>query len=309
VATDLRHVDGWVEDGIISSDQAEAIRHYERGRSTSRGTAREILGYLGAVLVLSAGFVLVGEMWEDITRSARIVISGVAATILTGAGVSLLRSPQRSTRRMGEASLMLAGAPLGLAAGLAAGAVVENEAAVTVGFATALVFNLGFYVWNRSWAQQLGLFLSAAGTGFALGILTNDDSVLTSGVLVMFVGIGWLIGSGLEKLPPRVLGEMYGIGGMAFGSVMIVVGLEPNTSMGRIALAVWIGVSVALVATGVVCDRVVLIIGGVGGVLVYLPLLTNELLGEGAGAPTALLIAGLVLIATAVILTRRGSRT
>ncbi|MFO7699654.1 MAG: hypothetical protein R6W79_03480, partial [Acidimicrobiia bacterium] len=77
---------------------------------------------------------------------------------------------------------------------------------------------------------------------------------------------------------------------------------------GLAAMILWITVSIGLVGTGVARDQVVLLVGGVLGLLIYVPWLVTEVLGGGVGAPVALLVSGALLIGTAVHLSRRTSR-
>ena len=84
-----------------------------------------------------------------------------------------------------------------------------------------------------------------------------------------------------------------------------VAELNPETGIGLASLIVFVCLAGGLIALGVWLDRVAVIAGGVAGLLVYLPWLANEILGEGAGAPIALLTAGAGLVGLALILGRR----
>jgi uncharacterized membrane protein len=303
------HIDNWVTRGVISADQAAAIRQIE-APERSHGPAREILAYLGAVLVVAAGFILVSEFWEDVGKPARILLSLSAGVLLAVAGIALTRSEGASTRRAGQAALLLGAAPIGYALGMIIDAVVEDEEiSVTVGFAAALAYSAFFYARDRSFAQHVGIFISATGTAVALGMLVEGDAgSWIIGMLLVVLGVAWIGSSATNRLPPRVLGEIGGLIDVGIGSLIIVGSLGPDDGGGVGAMIAWIVVAIALVASGVRWDEVVLIIGGVIGLLVYIPWLATEVLGEGVGAPLALLIAGGLLIGTALYLTRRSRR-
>jgi len=294
----------WAEHGLISHDAATAIRQYEDARVPTHGGVREILGYVGAILVLIAGFVLVGQMWVDMKRGGRIAVSGLAAAILVGAGVSLVSGTSRSTRRMGEVALMLAAAPIGLAVGLTFGEPADEEPMATMAFAGALIYSIVVYRWHPSWAQHIALVASAIGGAIALGISVTDQNMYVSAAMVGIVGVGLLLASWRNLLPPRVLSEVGAIAALGLASIFVVGDLAPDTTGGRLAMVACVVASTGLIAAGVHLDRLVLIAGGALGLLGYLPVLIDELVPGEAGGPIALLAAGLVLIGSAVLLTR-----
>lgn len=295
----------WADEGLISDEQAEAIRVYEHAREPTNGGVREVLGYVGSILVLVAGLVLVSELWTDMKRGGRIALSGLAAATLVATGLSVLDSPSRSTRRMGEVALMLAAAPVGMAVGLTFGATENEEPMMTMAFAGATAFSAIVYRWRPSWAQHIALMASAIGLGISLGITVDEQNMFVSATLVGAVGLGLLAASWHDRLPPRALSETGALVALGLASVFVVGELESESTGGRIAMAGCIALSVALITAGVRRDRVILIAGGALGLLGYLPLFINDLVPGEAGGTIALLVAGLVLIGTAVVLTRR----
>ena len=70
-------------------------------------------------------------------------------------------------------------------------------------------------------------------------------------------------------------------------------------------MAVCIVVATGLIVAGVYLDRIALIAGGALGLLGYLPVLIDDVVPGEAGGPISLLAAGLILIGSAVLLTRR----
>lgn len=303
-------LDVWVAREIISSDQADAIRAHEATEAPSHSVAREVLAYLGAVLVGVAGFILVGQSWENIGEIARIVLSLTAGAVLAGTGFALGSTDQPAMRRAGQVALLLAAAPIGYAIGMIADAIVsDEELSVLAGFSGALAFSIACYARYRSWAQHTALFLSALGTTIALGSLVEGDAgswVIGSGVVAL--GVGWLIASVGDRLEPKVLGEVWGIVALGIGSIIIVASLGSTDGEGLAAMVLWIAVSIALIGIGVARDQVVLLVGGVLGLLIYIPWLVTEVLGGGVGAPVALLVSGALLIGTALHLSRRSSQ-
>ena len=65
-----RRVARWVKAGVIGPEQGEAILSLEgEGRQAGgrrRAVVAEVLGYLGGVLAVVAGFVLGAESWGQL---------------------------------------------------------------------------------------------------------------------------------------------------------------------------------------------------------------------------------------------------
>ena len=61
------HADEWVERGLVSNDQVEAIREYERGATPPAARlpiVAELAVYLGSVLALMSGAMIVAQTWD-----------------------------------------------------------------------------------------------------------------------------------------------------------------------------------------------------------------------------------------------------
>jgi hypothetical protein len=297
----------WVSLGIISPEQATAIRELHRDTPRPRGLIRELLAYLGAVLVVAAGFILVSEFWEDIDTVGRILLSLAAGAILTVTGVSLVSSPRPTTRRAGQTALLLAAAPVGFTAGMVMDVAISNEDwSATTGFVVAFAYSAFFYAGQKSIAQHVALLLSAAGSTIAVAsMLEGDEGSWITGAALAALGLGWASASSIERLPPRVVGEIGGMLALGFGSLIVVASLGSEDGGGIAAMAMWILVSIGFIAAGVRRDEVVFIVGGVIGLLVYVTWLAGVVFGDGVSAPVSLLFAGGLLIGTAVYLSRR----
>ena len=87
----LSLVEKWVEDGLVSPDQAEAITAYEGLAERRRVSPRKILLYLGGLFVLMAvGFGL-QVLWADLRWLGRVVVAAVPTLILWAVGQPLRR--------------------------------------------------------------------------------------------------------------------------------------------------------------------------------------------------------------------------
>ena len=102
-----REIEAWVAEGIVSAEQAEAIRgRYADAREERRGSATTALAVIGAVAV---GFGVIGFIaanWEGMSHAARLVLLTVA---VAGSYASAyhLRDRAGSRPRVGEALYLL----------------------------------------------------------------------------------------------------------------------------------------------------------------------------------------------------------
>ncbi|MGI9586575.1 MAG: DUF2157 domain-containing protein [Acidimicrobiia bacterium] len=306
MAADLNRTQEWVSAGLISEEQANSIDAFESAQPKTRSAVLEVLGYVGAVLVLIAGLIIVGDMWPDLDRLAKLAIAAIAAGVLVAGGLAATGSEGDSLRRVGQVSLLLAAGPLGLAIGVLAEDNVADEVAVLLGFAAAFVYSTAMYFRDRSWAQHIGMFITGVGTSTLAVIAVNEDWTWQAGAAAFVYGVVWLGLSTTNRLQPRLLGEIAGLSAMMFGSITLIAALEFDEDAARHAvLAVFIAIAFALVAVGTIRDRVAIIVGGMVGLVVYIPWLISSAFGETLGAPVVLLIVGALLIASAVYLTRR----
>ena len=298
----------WHEAGLIDADQVEAITAFDGDTSDRRtSVGRDVVAYLGGALIVAACIVIAAEVWPDLGWVAQASLSAVAAAVLTGVGVGFSRSDTASTRRVGHVALALATVAVGVTVGVVIDAIATDaDVAVAAGFGAATAYSGWWYVRHRTWAQHFAVFASLVGFILALAFEPGGaDRAELGGLVLIVVGLAWLGLATARRLPPRLEGEILGILGAGLGSFIIVAELNPETGIGLASLIVFVGMSGGLIALGVWLDRVAVIAGGVAGLLVYLPWLANEILGEGAGAPIALLTAGAGLVGLALILGRR----
>ncbi len=297
-----------MKEGLLSATQASAIREYEGQPSTGRPTAvLEVLGYVGAVFVLVAGLLLVVDLWPDLSRAARVGLAGSAAAVLIGAGLVVSRAEHPRIRRVGSTLLLLALVPTGVAVGLIVESNIDEEAAVMAGFAAASIVGFVLYARDRrSVAQHAGLFLSAMGTVLFAVVIIDDVLDWVPGLMLFLAGVAWMVLASFEIVIPRSFGEAAGAVVALFASLTVVGSLTfEEGGTGIIALSLAIVMALAAIGFGVARDRILVVVAGMAGLIVYVPWLVNEALGDNVGAPIALLVAGSLLIGSAVYLTKR----
>jgi len=292
----------WVEQGIISSDQASQIREYENHVASADRIALEVLGYIGGALILAAGVFVFNDVWPNLGRVARILILVVATGLLVATGIVATLNRGDPRRRLGQLALMLAVPTAGVAAGLAFEVAAPGWAAFT-GFGVAAATALGFYLRRQSAPQHLALFAATIGLVVSAPVQSSgptDEALLS--LVVLGFGIWWAFLATQNRIRPMTLGEVLGAGAATVGSVAFVSNLDQGSAFAMIALVL---TSAGVIWFGLSRDRTTLIVSGMIGVVVYVPWVITKTFGDSVGGPLALLTAGILLIGSATALMRR----
>lgn len=318
-------------EGRIGDEQAaELLERHERIEAAERAQSRrmaliELAGYVGAALSVTGVAAISSRVWGDFSEFAQILILaalavgfGVAAALVTGftpGGVAALTQPAQAPRRrlvgvLGAVTAGLTTATVALAldqqlsaatrdgwmwiataAGLAIAAAMARVAPGVVptlavgGFlpaTTMLVLSAVGWV-DTVWVAPLAIVLLAA---FAALVLVR---VLVPAVLVEAVAVlAWL--------------------GAAAPLLSMEAGVEATQSeataavwIGRVALAALIGVGAWRFLHGGSWPWAVGVAGGSAALI-------GLTFAEALGGAVAMTIAGIVLIATSVLLLRTHRR-
>jgi hypothetical protein len=193
------HLASWEDAGIITPDQHAAITALEsHPPETAEERPRLSLGaevavYLGSILALMGGAVIIGRAWEGLVFAGRLAIALAVAALGFAAGATLARFPERPTQRLAS-FLWLIGT---------GGVVLAIVALFDV-----TGFDHGG--WNL---VAIGLPITAIGAG----LWRNRDLPLQ--FLTTIVGIGFVAG-GLGE----ILGLPLWVGGLAVWSAAAVAG-------------------------------------------------------------------------------------
>jgi hypothetical protein len=310
VRVDLeQRLDDWTAVGLLSSEQAAAIRAYERGRdegpSQDGGGRRvslvaEAVGYLGAALVLTAAILLLDEVWPTLTEGGRISLAAIATAVVAGVAWLLRDADEPALRRL--RALLLGGTVVGAAmtAGLVGDRLdVDDDLRATAVGLVASVVALPLYLRNRTWLQQAALLagLVVAGMGL-LELGTPAAEAALAGIVFVSLGVAWSALSWVDLLPPARSGDL--LGGLVALAGCQAIAFE-HTLVGVVAGLV---VSAALLWRSVAVSSTPLLVVGSGAVVVLLPQLVFELFADTLGAPLTLLVIGLLLVLVAAAIVR-----
>jgi hypothetical protein len=301
----LREVlDRSVMKGVITDEQAQALRMlYEvlelpeaperHGRPWLRAVMAEVLGYVGGMLAVTSAIVVVSQYWADLLPGARVGLLGVTALALLAAGMPLRGEGRPEIARLGSFLWLLSAAALAVGAaqvGLGLLSLREESVALLTASSSA-VYAGALWGWRRRTLQQLALFAAVCATGVS-GLAVVEVGLATwGGLLVWGLGLAWLLLAWGRVIEPVDSGFVIGAAGSLLGP------LVGAGDMHRWLLLIGLVTSAALVAASVGLRRVPLLGIGVAGLFVFIPRVIFSYFGEALGAPLALFITGVLLVA------------
>ncbi|TQM09562.1 DUF2157 domain-containing protein [Pseudonocardia kunmingensis] len=289
-----------VAEGIVTRAQAEAIAALEDGPATPgrRSVVPEVLGYLGGALAVVAALLLGREVWHELGPVVRVLLLAVVTAAVLAAG-GVLGGRSGPAGRLGGFLWAVAVVALSGTVGVAASDLFGVPFDVSAVLATAGALALAAVLWwlRPEVLQHVAAFAAAAATLFAVVGLV-DDRYRSLGPLLWVLGLAWIAGAASGRLRPAPAGWV-------LGALAVVAG-PLGAGTGRSAWAV-VGVlsAAALVVLGVRGHRQWLLAIGTAGLFVAVPVAVAEIFDAELGPLLGLLVVGLVLVALAVVLTRR----
>lgn len=313
----------WVADGLIDAEQASRIEAAEaarrapaasgqaegvvgpvRGPGPRRGLVVEALGYLGGALAIVAGFIAVSQLWPKIPTSAELTFAAGGAVVLFGAGLAIRAVDDPPLGRLRSVLWLMSTASLVAFTGVLAAQVWDfrgsSTAVATAAAATA--YALALWWRHRAPLQHLAMFASMA-VLVGTGIFQAWPGLHAWGPGLGILGLSalWGIAAHRGYLLPREVGYLAAVIGLLVGAQLTM-----EIAAGQIlALATVAGILTA----GVVLRQVVMLVLGAIGVVMTVPETAARYLPENVGAPLAIFITGLMLLAVALRLARTRKRS
>lgn len=258
----------------------------------------EVVAYLGAALVLAAGFLFVIRSWDDLGDVGQVSFLAAVTLVLGAAGaftVAAQRAVAGSDVRRRLSGTLLTGSALFAAVtvnvaievftdatfsdvywpGVAAGVVMAAGSAVAYRFSSTAVGLVGMVGGALDVAANLGSGLAPSG----------DDEAIGVGIAVFTVGAAWTVLTELGLFDQRTIARTLGAAVLVIGSQITsftdVAWLGYLLSVTVVAVGVWLYltrqdwpylaaavIAVTLVVPEAVSDWTEGSLGAVGGVLV-----------------------------------------
>jgi hypothetical protein len=319
-------LDRWVRDRLLTDEQARRILAHEQrpapesvpapaptptpapapasvpsARTAGRLVA-EALAYLGGVIALAAGLLLVQLAWSDLSAGVRLAVPLAAAVILLLSGV-LVPGDVAERRRLRSALWAL-----GAGAWMAALAVLGDQVLDAARQDTLLLTGLGgfalalrLYLTSRQALQQLVLLATTALTAAALADRAGWDEPTLVGLGIWLVAAAWFVLGERNALTPPDAARYSAAAGMVVGALLT------QGSLGGQLLAA--GTAAFLLVRGALTDRIGLVVVAAVAALNMIPSAVQFFFPDGGRlvVPLALLATGTALVGTAVAVTRRRS--
>lgn len=302
---DLRHLKLWAEEGLITSEEAAAIREFERARG-GVGPRRispiiQTLLYMGTALALAGLGSIYWRLYEDLPRVVRVGTPALVAVALGAAGWFTARRRDPDVRRFGGVLWLLS---TGGVTGFMWELLMPDELAgdwslFWVGAVAAL--------WARVLATlspqattQIGLFgpTVAAVVGLPMALthgFADESDIAWLALAVGVLGVGWIVGGRTGALKPTVLADVLG-GALALYAPTFLFAADISEGL-PLLLGSVLAASLLGAATWV-RSPAMLAVGAVG-LYAYSFRALWVYFGDNVGMPVVLLIGGLLLLVIA----------
>jgi len=295
----------WTAAGLIDKNQAGRIEAAERERAVTLPPRRlplvaEVLGYVGAVIAVTAIVVTVHQVWKHVPAGVELATAGVIAVGLLLAGTTLRTGTDPALARLRSVLWLLSAAGAAAFAALLTGRYLRlDDANVALTTAAAsLVYAVGLLRRNRSALQHLAAFAAAVAVLEAsIDRIDPDAGNFTFGIALWMLALAWGIAVARGRLVPAPIG-MLTCGAAALAGAIIAM-----DSVGGVLLA--ITTVTGLFACGVLMHRVPLIGIGAVGTLYVVPDVATRYLPGTVAAPLAVAVVGLVLLGAALWLAKQ----
>lgn len=294
----------WVAKGLISQDQADRITSHETkgpveelGEPSEHVALLEVLGYLGGSLVGAAGAVTIAQRWSDLGDGAKVLLLGFATLCVSFAGWLAHRRGGVALKRLTAYLWFLGAVGVGGTVGVASAELAHTVAASTVTCAGLSALVYGLIVWRitEKSLQQVGVYGAVLVAGGGLAALTYVEP--SFGGLAAW-GLGWLwvsLGSTKAVLPSRTA-QAIGAGSMLYGAQMFA------STPYRWPLVLGLLTAAMLLALSIEESSALFLGFGSAAVFIFVPQSVIRVFGDTIGAPIALLMAGLALLACAALI-------
>jgi hypothetical protein len=299
------HAAAWVEHGLVSSDQIDAIREFEQEQAPEPprlSVIAELAVYLGSALALMSGAMMVGQAWDSLGLGGQVGIGIAIALLGFVAGTRLLHLDDPGTRRLASFMWLVGTGGVALAAAALAASAEFEEPGWNVLIVGLPVTAAGALLW-RNLERPLQVLTTAVGVGLTLGGIGALLSVppWIGGILIWLTALAIGALATTQRLRP----ELYVLGVAAIAaSIGALMLTDVSEILGPAAATV---TAAGIVAVGLARHLVPIL---VIGVLAFLQALEGLLLATVSGAVAAMGVAvvGLAIVIVVIVRSTRGPK-
>jgi len=299
------HAERWVEEGLVTSDEVEAIRafeHRETPAPAGLSIVAELAVYLGSVLALMSGAMMVGQTWETLRTGGQVAIGVAIAALGFIAGTRLIGLGDPGTRRLASFMWLIGTGGVALTTGVLVDTAGFDEPGWNVLIVGLPVVAIGAALW-RNLDRPLQVLTTAVGAGLTLGgigaLLSTPPWI--GGILVWLTAV--VVGA--LAITQRLRPELYVL---AVAAIAAMIGALMLVEVSELAASIAATITAAgIVAVGLARHLVPIL---VVGVIAFLQSLQGLLITtlNGALAAAVVAIAGLVVVTVVVVRSTRGTK-
>jgi MFS family permease len=297
------HADDWVGAGLISEQQAEAIRHFEHFDepvAPRRLTlVAEVATYLGAVIALSGGAAIVGPNWDRIGLVGQLAIGVAIAAVALIVGRWLMGIGELGTERLGSFLWMVGAGGMALATGAVMNSIDPKEGAWYPLAIGGVVLAVGLALW-RNLERPLQLLTAVIGVvlvGIGSQTLT-DLSVWVSGPTVWIASAVFGVLAARSLVRPRLVALGVAAVGLMAGSLML------SSESERLAAIVAMATAALIVAFAMHDRSIPLLVLGMGAFFIATTSMMQTVL-HGMVARMIAVVIGLAVVAYVAVRAQR----
>jgi hypothetical protein len=294
------HLGRWLEAGLLDEATAERIRAFEASQPQARRgpSLLEVLVYLGLAVVVVGALILIGLSWEGLSDWQRVTVAGVPAALALVAGPILRSSGQPALDRGAQVAWLAAAALATLtAAVLADTAGLGEENVALVAGLTALPVASLLWVLAPSHPQVVGVGAGGFMLSFALGIRSEDHPAALFGLFLAGLAVVAIVLTELAVFRPMISGRLVAGFCFAFGAAVAAMAGGPAEAGAFVAAA-------ALIALSLARGVFAYLVFGVADVFIGLINSVIRHVGSPQAAAAALIVIGILMIATVILLAR-----
>jgi hypothetical protein len=306
----MARIEEWVSEGLIASEQGEALKQRETARALVRQTrvqTGEILVYLGSLVVFLALAFLVGLNWPVLGSAGKILAVLVPTVAMLGLGWWLRDSEDPRLRR-GAQALWLGACLLSVLTFRTAfeelGLIPDENLRLLISFVLATGISGMLFVLMPGITQSVTLHFS--GSGALLAFLLWMDSTFppfdpwrTLAIILVTGGLWLALSEWLWSKDERGLVTVSRVVvSLTVLGWMVALFTQPYDLVWHKAVmeAIAFLLSIALIALSVRRQSQVFLFGGAACLLFLIAYVNMEHFANRIGMPLALFTAGVLLI-------------
>lgn len=261
----------------------------------------EALGYLGGALILVAFGIATGRFWDDLSTSARLGLAVAAATGMFAAGTAVPVGTGPAARRLRSVLWLVSTCLAAGSLGIAGDALGLEDEHLLLFAATGTALYAAVLWWRHHHLLQHLILVTALSTTLAAATSLLPDSETSPAASVWALGVTWYLLGWAGILRPRREAGLIGAA-VAAGATLFFAPELWGTPLALLTLAVMAGLAVKL------RDLPLLALDAVAALMV-LPAIVTRYFPGALSAAAALLVVGVLLVLAGVVTVRRRSGT